>query len=397
MGDTADVVVVGAGIIGCATAYYLSREGAKVRMLDMDAIGSGASAHATGFLSLLGTEFPQGPPWRFGLEGYRMFVETVPQLEEQTGMDLLWQEPPGLRLALEEEEIDMIKEGMAWQAKDTPIEWIGAEDVRKIEPRLTPNVLGAAYQPKLAQLDSYRLTLALGRAAELNGTESMQRRVMGLVREGSRVTGVKLERDEVHCDTVVLAMGAWSSESSSWLDFPVPVTYLKGERLMLRYDGPRLPVLISSPKRGHMISRMDGFLSVGSTRGRDYDKDHLFLGMEFDRQPSEKARMDIMGWATDVFPDLENAELVEQLAGSRPLSPDRLPIIGPVPGTDGVMLAPGHTTKGIHLSLVTGKALADRIFRGSTDLPVDMTAFLPDRFTNAPTPDFQASGQDVEE
>ena len=65
---------------------------------------------------------------------------------------------------------------------------------------------------------------------------------------------------------------------------------------MLRYEGERLPVLISSPKRGHMISRMDGYLSVGSTGGRDYDqKDHLFLGMEFDRQPSEKARMDIMG------------------------------------------------------------------------------------------------------
>ena len=367
-------------------------------MLDMDAIGSGASAHATGFLSLLGTEFPQGAPLAFRPRRLpHVRRDRSPTTRSKRAWTCSGRSLPALRLALEEEEIDMIKEGMAWQAKDTPIEWIGAEDVRKIEPRLTPNVLGAAYQPKLAQLDSYRLTLALGRAAELNGTESMQRRVMGLVREGSRVTGVKLERDEVHCDTVVLAMGAWSSESSSWLDFPVPVTYLKGERLMLRYDGPRLPVLISSPKRGHMISRMDGFLSVGSTRGRDYDKDHLFMGMEFDRQPSEKARMDIMGWATDVFPDLENAELVEQLAGSRPLSPDRLPIIGPVPGTDGVMLATGHTTKGIHLSLVTGKALADRIFRGSTDLPVDMTAFLPDRFTNAPTPDFQASGQDVEE
>ena len=383
MADTADVVVVGAGIVGCATAYYLSREGAKVRILDMDAIGSGASAHATGFLSLMGNDFPKGAPWRFGLEGYRMFVETVPELEEETGMDLLWQEPGGLRLALEEEEVDAIKGDMAWQGKDTTIEWIGPEDVRQIEPRLTPNVLGAAYQPKLAQLDSYRLTLALGRAAELNGAESMQRRVMGLVRNGSRVSGVKLERDEVHCDTVILAMGAWGGEASAWLDFPVPVTHLKGERLMLRYAGEPLPMLISSPKRGHMISRRDGFLSVGSTRTRNYGHDDISVGIESDRQPSEKARMDIMGWATDVLPALEEAEFVEHLAGSRPLSPDQLPIIGPVPGTEGVMLATGHTAKGIHLSLVTGKALTDRIFRGSTDLPVDMTAFLPDRFANA--------------
>ena len=125
---------------------------------------------------------------------------------------------------------------------------------------------------------------------------------------------------------------------------------------MLRYDGEPLPVLISSPKRGHMISRRDGFLSVaapeaGTTTGMTFSWGWSSTGN------LGKARMDIMGWATDVFPGLEEASLVEQLAGSRPLSPDRLPIIGPVPGTDGVMLATGHTTKGIHLSLVTGKAV----------------------------------------
>ena len=397
MADKADVVIVGAGIIGCATAYYLAREGASVRMLDMDAIGSGASAHATGFLSLLGTEFPQGPPWHLGLEGYRMFGDVVPQLQEETGMDLLWQQRPALRLALDEEEIAMIQDGMAWQGKDTPIEWIGPDEVKRIEPRLTPNVLGAAYQPESTQLDSYRLTLALGRAAELHGAQVQQRQVMGLINEGSRVTGVRLEREDIGCDTVVLAMGAWSAESSRWLDFPVPVTHLKGERLMLRYAGEPLPTLISSPKRGHMISRMDGYLSVGSTGGRDYDRKDLFLGVEFDRQPTETARMDIMQRAIDVFPALEEAELVEQLAGSRPLSPDRLPIIGPVPGTEGVLLGTGHTTKGIHLALVTGRVLADMALRGATDVPVDMTPFLPDRFASAPAPDFQTSGRYVEE
>ena len=134
---------------------------------------------------------------------------------------------------------------------------------------------------------------------------------------------------------------------------------------MLNYPGEPLPVLISSPKRGHMISRMDGFTSVGSTGGRDYDRQNLFWGEEFDRRPTAAARLELMQRAIDVFPDLERAELVQQLAGSRPLSPDANPIIGPVPGREGVLLATGHTTKGIHLGPITGRIIADYIRDGS--------------------------------
>ena len=67
-----------------------------------------------------------------------------------------------------------------------------------------------------------------------------------------------------------------------------------------------------------------------------------------------------------MFPDLERAELVQQLAGPRPLSPDSKPIIGPAPGWDGILLATGHTTKGIHLGPITGRIIADYICRDST-------------------------------
>ena len=155
---------------------------------------------------------------------------------------------------------------------------------------------------------------------------------------------------------------------------------MKGERLLLNYPGEPLPVLISSPKRGHMISRLDGLTSVGSTGGRDYDQRDLFAGEEFDRQPTETARLELLQRAIDVFPDLERAELVQQLAGSRPLSPDSKPIIGPVPGWDGVLLATGHTTKGIHLGPITGRIIADYILSSSTEVVSDMSEFLPDRF-----------------
>ena len=76
--DVVDVVVVGAGAVGCAIAYYLSREGLRVRLMDRDAIGSGASADATGFLGWLWVGFKQGLSFRMGLESLRMFEELVP-------------------------------------------------------------------------------------------------------------------------------------------------------------------------------------------------------------------------------------------------------------------------------------------------------------------------------
>ena len=397
MTETSDVVVIGAGIIGCAVAYYLAREGASVTLLEREAIGSGASAHATGSLSLLGTEFTPGPSFQFALDGYREFPDLVGHLEEDTGMDLLFQRRPSLRLALDEGEEALIKSLMAWQQQHVAMRWIDGEEVRQIEPRLSPNIRGAAYENESSQLDSYRLTLALARAAELKGAKLELRQVTGLMTQDSRVTGVRTANGEVSCSTVVLAAGVWTTSFSEVLRFSVPVRPLKGERLLLRYSGDPLPVLIGSPKRGHMISRLDGMLSVGSTGGRDYDQADLFLGEEFDRQPSEGARVELLQRAIDVLPALEEAELVQQLAGSRPLSPDRMPIIGPVPGWEGILLATGHSTKGIHLGPITGRTVAQYVLSGCRQVPEALENFSPSRFANVGEGEFYASSQIVEE
>lgn len=397
MPKTADVVVIGAGVVGCSVAYYLAREGVDVILLEREAIGSGASAHATGSLSLLGAEFTEGPSFEMARASYSEFKWLVPELEAATGMNLLYQRRPSLRLALDDEEASLIKSLMTWQQPHVNMHWIDAEEVRVIEPRLSPTIIGAVYEDESAQLDSYRFNLALAQAAELKGAAILYREVTGLVRSGTRISGVKTANEDIHCGTVVVAAGTWSRAFAPWLGFPIPVRPMKGERLLLNYPGEPLGVLISSPKRGHMISRTDGLLSVGSTGGRDYDRRELFLGEEFDRQPTESARLELLQRAIDVFPDLERAELVQQLAGSRPLSPDAKPIIGPVPGMDGAFLATGHATKGIHLGPVTGRIITDYVRHGSTRAVSDVTQFLPDRFTTIANPNFLPAAQTTEE
>ena len=397
MPKTADVVVIGAGVVGCSVAYYLAREGVDVTILEREAIGSGASAHATGSLSLLGAEFSPGPSFQIARASSSEFQHIVPELESATGIDLLYQRRPSLRLALDDEEAGLIKSLMVWQQPHVKMHWIDAHEVHSIEPRLSPSIIGAVYEDESAQVDSYRLNLALGRGAELKGANILYREVTGLVTNGPTISGVKTASEDIHCGTVVVAAGTWSRAFTPWLGFPVPVRPMKGERLLLNYPGEPLPVLISSPKRGHMISRMDGLTSVGSTGGRDYDQKELFWGEEFDRQPTESARLELLQRAIDVFPDLERAELVQQLAGSRPLSPDSKPIIGPVPGREGVLLATGHTTKGIHLGPITGRIITDYICRGSTRIVSDMSEFLPERFADFADADFFTAARIAEE
>ena len=395
--DSADVVVIGAGVVGCSVAWYLAREGVKVTLLEREAIGSGASAHATGSLSLLGAEFSPGASFQMARASYAEFPQIVQELESATGIDLLYQRRPSLRLALVDEEADLIKDLMVWQQPHVSMHWIDAQEVRSIEPRLSHSIVGAVYEHESAQLDSYRFNLALARGAELKGASILYREVTGLIASGSQISGVRTASGDVHCGTVVVAAGTWSRAFTPWLGFPVPVRPMKGERLLLNYPGEPLPVLISSPKRGHMISRTDGFTSVGSTGGRDYDQKELFWGEEFDRQPTSTARLELLQRAVDVFPDLERAELVQQLAGSRPLSPDSKPIIGPVPGLEGVLLATGHTTKGIHLGPITGRIITDYISHGSTQVVSDMSEFLPDRFADFADADFLPATQTMEE
>lgn len=385
MRTSPDVVVVGAGAVGSSVAFHLADAGAHVLLVEREAIASGASTHATGFLSLAATDFQSEPYFLLGLEGFRATRTLVPRLAELTGIDVLFQLRPGLRVALDEEEEAFIRRHLVWQERHIAVRWLPGEEARALEPRLSPAVLGAAYEAETAQLDSGRYTLALATAAERRGAAVVLRRVLGLVRQNGRVLAVEHAGGRIACSAVVLAMGPWAPAASAWLGVPIPVRPLKGERLELVLDGPPLPALVSSPKRGSLISRRDGYLSVGSTAGRVFDdtRPHLLEAEApeaFDVRPTEAALVELLERALEVLPPVAEARLVRQLAGVRPLSPDRWPLVGRVPGWDNVFLATGHGHRGIHLAALTGRLVADLVLRGATDLPVPLDRLAPGRF-----------------
>ncbi|MDP6549988.1 MAG: FAD-dependent oxidoreductase [Dehalococcoidia bacterium] len=275
-----------------------------------------------------------------------------------------------LLVAMNEPELEQRKTDMEWVSqRGVRVRWLERDEVLALEPRTSPAVLGAVYEEGTAQVDGYRFTLAFAAAAEKRGATVRQREAVGLEREGSRVTGVKTPTETIPCDAVVLAMGAEAGVASEWVGFPIPVRPLKGQILRLRLPGKPLDYFVNILELGTIVPRRDGLTSIG-TSYEDTD----------DPQPTEDYKLRVLSRGMEILPYIEEAEVVEHRAGFRPLSADICPIIGPVPGWEGLHLATGHGPWGIQLAPITGRLIADLMLRGKTSEDLAMEHYLPARF-----------------
>ena len=168
---SADVVIVGAGVVGCATAYYLARAGAQVTIVERDSVGSHASGFALGGLNPLsgvGIPDPLGP---LALEGFRLHLALATALREETGIDVELRMHSALTLALTEADAVAMKHRLPRQQaqEDFSVAWWSAKEILKMEPRLTPRVVGGVVIRQVGLLDSSTYCLALLEAATRRG------------------------------------------------------------------------------------------------------------------------------------------------------------------------------------------------------------------------------------
>lgn len=363
-------VIVGGGAIGCSLAYHLAGAGQRVTLLERAALAAEASSAAAGMLAPVAESAHPAAFSELAIAGLRVFQEDAAAVEAVSGMSIEYVPSGVVRTASEPERVALLQSRVEWaRAAGLPVRWLERPDLLQLEPALGSCVLGGLDSPEEGHVHPRRLTLALAQGAARRGAEIREgAEVAALVRRGDSVRGVRLTNGEtLDADTVLLAGGAWTRFCARGA-VDLPVSPVKGQYVILR-DVPQPMRRVIYGEHAYLLPRADGTIYLGATEEPEqgYQKRVTLGGVR-----------GLLNGAAELMPVLAHAEIVSVGAGLRPGSPDRMPLLGFVPGVAGLAVAAGHYRNGVLLSLVTGRVLTELLVYGRTSL--DLSAFSPARF-----------------
>jgi glycine/D-amino acid oxidase-like deaminating enzyme len=371
-----EVAVVGAGIVGTATARELAVRGVDVVLLDAGEVSGGTTGLGEG--NVLCSDKDAGPELELCVHGLELYDE----LEERLGDEARIRRKGALIVHPEEE---------TWAAEPARLERLREAgvrgelvgDVRELEPELTGDVHGASLFEADLQCDPRAIARALAREAEQAGAEIRTgTRVLGVARDDGRVSGVVLPGGEqIAAGAVVVAAGPWSAALAEHAGVRLPLAPRKGQLVRLApaeirhkvVDGSYLASVLSADA-GLQVTTVvettwDGDVLVGSSRER----------RGFDTEVDDAVSEAMIARAARLFPRVASLPRLAAWAGLRPWLPDHLPAIGPSKALEGLWLATGHEGAGVALGPVTGRLIA-QAYCGEPS-PIELGAFDPDRFS----------------
>jgi len=367
-GGVADVLIVGAGIIGAACADALSARGLHVTVVEQEAVGSGATAAGMGHLVVMDDNAAELSLSAWSLELWREFVREQPARHEYSRCGTIW-------VAADDEEMAAARvKHQTMAAHGLPCRMLDAQELYEREPQLRPGLAGGllvdgdglVYPPKSARILMDR---AIARGAQLvSGTVVRIEGCAAILADGTRLQAGR----------IVLAAGSRSSALLAEL----PVQAKKGHVAITdRYPGfiRHQLVELGYIKSAHAASgdsvafnlqpRPTGQILIGSSRQfgtTDLAVDHAMM-----------SRM--LRHAAAFTPALAGMNVLRCWTGLRAASPDGLPIIGPHPARPGLWLATGHEGLGITTSLATAQLLAAQMLDETAAIPA--LPYLPARFS----------------
>jgi sarcosine oxidase subunit beta len=367
MTETADIVIIGAGIVGCSIAYHLAVQGtAKIVVVEKDLICSGATGKSAGGIR---QQFATEVNVQLSLESLQMFH----RMREELGIDPEFRQVGYLFMATTPKELNLFRRQAEFQQYHIPVRIISTDEIRRIVPYVQlDDIIGAAYCPTDGYAAPYEVTMGYASAARRLGvTIHEQRAVMGILRNGGRVAGVETSQGPIHARVVVNAAGAEGGLVGEMAGVDVPV---RPYRRQIFVTGPvpefsqEPPLTIDYHRNWYFRGEMGGCLFSGpkdeeSTFNTNVDWEHL---------------AESVAKAVARVPVLEQAEIKRGWAGSYDLSPDNNAILGAVPELPGFYLATGHSGHGFMHGPATGKLMAELILTGKTS--IDISSLGLDRF-----------------
>lgn len=364
-----DIIVVGAGIVGCAVAYELARRGASVQIVEERAVGMGATHAAAGILA---PHIEMSSPTAFldlAIRSLNLFDDFIARTQADSGMSVLYRRTGTLQVATSEDGMRGLRNAAArLEAQHVVLGLLDAQTVIAEEPHLSHDVVGGLVVPLHGFVAAGDLIRALAGAARRHGAQVIEgSRVRRIVAANGEVT-VETDRGPLAGSAIVLAAGSWSGRIEiAGLPARAPVRPIRGQLLRLSWKGPMLRRVVWS-ERCYLVPWDDGTLLVGAT----------MENAGFDERTTVAGVRDLLEAACDIAPGAWTAGFVDARAGLRPATTDLLPIIGASRVLPNLMYATGHYRNGILLAPVTAALVADAMLDDRID-PA-LAAVSPQRF-----------------
>jgi glycine oxidase len=345
---TADVVVVGGGIVGTAVAERLTRDGRRVVLLERGAIGREASWAAAGLLTPV-------HPWRYpeamlalDAASLALWPDLAARLLAETGVDLELRATGLLSLLESDDDEREADSRVAWKrSRGEMAARLTRDEALEREPSLAASIRGALWLPDLAQIRNHRAARALAAAAAKRGAVVREdAAVLSLVERSGRVVGVRSRDGECSAGVVVLAAGAWCPQIAREDAFLARCVPAKGQMALLGAGRAALRHMVLASGE-YLVPRSDGRVLAGSTVE--------YVG--FDKSVTAGGLATIAGAVLRMAPRLADAPVEATWAGLRPDTPDHLPLIGEI--RPGLVAATGHFRSGIMLAPVTAEIVRE--------------------------------------
>jgi D-amino-acid dehydrogenase len=351
------IVIVGAGVLGCSAAFHLAKAGAEVSIIDTQLDGR-ATAAGAGILC----------PWLAGtsdMDFYRLYVaaaeyypDLITSLAEAGEADIGYRRSGAMLVSNEPEELDRTRRLALRRQTDSPsMGSVGRLTPLQAQAMFPPlrDDMGAVLISGGARVDGRRLAAALLRAARHLGATVVQGHG-SVVAAAGRVSWVKAGAETLPADHVIVTAGAWAGALLRPLGVDVPVQPQRGQLVHLRLQGAdtsRWPVIL--PQGKHYIVPFDnGRIVCGATRE---------AGSGFDYRVTAVGQADVLSEALRIAPGLGPATLVETRVGFRPMGDGVRPVLGWVPGVDGLAVGSGLGSAGLTIGPLAGRLLADLVMQ----------------------------------
>jgi glycine oxidase len=366
---SADVAIIGGGVIGLSIARALARRGvAKVTLIERSQPGTEASWAAGGLLAPQVEADQADDFFRLAAASRDLYPAWADSLNNETGVDVELDQTGTIYVGFTEEDEAELRSRYDWQKSEgLCVEWLDGDESRRLEPCISSEVRCALRFPNDYQVENRRLLQALLKANENLGVHLITGcNVSELRIENEKTCGVETSSGFVAAPVVVLAAGAWTSLVKSTLR-GIDVEPVRGQMLCFETRPPIARHVIYS-SQGYLVPRRDGRLLAGSTTEE----------VGFDKRVTEEGVRAIRSMAIEIAPALAGSAPADSWAGFRPRTTDDLPALGPCAEIAGLFYATGHYRNGILLAPITGELIAAAIVDGA--MPSMLAAFSPDRF-----------------